>query len=204
MSLWNRCISDAKPGDAEHVFAVLDQNYSQPDRYYHTLDHIKASLTHLDNIREQSNQPDALEMAVWFHDAVYDSRATNNELQSAKLFARMANDNALRRFIDTVQRLIMVTVHPSRPESRDEEFMVDIDLLSFGLPWAQFIALGEFARQEFPHLSDREFDENELKFFELLADRPQFYFSDFFCDRYEAQARANLQKKIADLKTRTY
>jgi len=204
ISLWNRCVTRSGPDNAENVFAVLNQNYSLPDRHYHTFDHIKASLGHLDDVREQSNQPDALEMAVWFHDAIYDARAKDNELRSAELFVRVASKNVPKRFIDMVHDLIMVTVHPSEPKSGDEKLMVDIDLSSFGLPWPQFIALGELARKEFPHLSDREFHRNELEFFEMLGNRPQFYFSEFFRARYEAQARDNLERKIADLRSRVY
>ncbi len=203
ISLWNRCIPNAGTSSAQDVFSVLEGNYSRPERFYHTLGHIKACLKHLDAIRDQARDPDALEMAVWFHDAVYETGARDNELQSAKLFVELANKEAPARFVDKVRSLIMVTVHPSHPTDIDEKFMVDIDLSSFGLPWPQFLALGKLARKECAHMSDEEFDASELEFFEILASRPNFYYSEFFRTRYEAQARDNLARKIADLKRRT-
>src|SRR5579872_6892248 len=64
----------ASPPDVcEHVFAELVARYSRPERHYHTLTHIAAMLELL------PDTPPALALAVWFHDAIYDSRAADNE-----------------------------------------------------------------------------------------------------------------------------
>jgi predicted metal-dependent HD superfamily phosphohydrolase len=94
----------------------------------------------------------------------------------------------------------MMTAHPSKPTSVDEQFTVDIDLASFGLPWEVFIRLGELVRNEFPHLSDRDFESDQLQFFEELAGQPYFFFTDFFRSRYEAAAQSNLRRRITQLR----
>src|SRR5579883_1921950 len=63
------------PAEAYPAFDVLVAAYTAPERHYHNLDR-------LSNIVED---PAALYLAVWFHDAVYDSRAKDNEKRSGEL-----------------------------------------------------------------------------------------------------------------------
>ncbi|RVD62485.1 hypothetical protein EN750_21345, partial [Mesorhizobium sp. M7A.F.Ca.ET.027.03.2.1] len=57
--------------------------YRAPGRHYHNLSHIEAMLALAGDCRELLGDPQAIEAAIWFHDAVYDSKAKDNEAQSA-------------------------------------------------------------------------------------------------------------------------
>lgn len=59
--------------------------YEGRDRHYHNLAHIEAMLALAGEYRKLLGDPEAVEAAIWFHDAVYDSRAKDNEAQSAAL-----------------------------------------------------------------------------------------------------------------------
>lgn len=59
--------------------------YSEPHRHYHNFHHIADSLAEFDRARHLAREPLAVELAIWFHDTVYDTRAGNNEEQSAEL-----------------------------------------------------------------------------------------------------------------------
>lgn len=65
-----RSLGVTKPDEA--LFASLLERYAEPHRAYHTLDHIYSCLEHLNNVRELSEHPVQLTLAIWFHDAVYD------------------------------------------------------------------------------------------------------------------------------------
>ncbi|KKL22586.1 hypothetical protein LCGC14_2433980, partial [marine sediment metagenome] len=66
------------------MFVDLDRRYGDPARHYHGWPHIMACLEELD-LEPLSRDPRTLELAFWYHDAVYDSRAADNEQRSADL-----------------------------------------------------------------------------------------------------------------------
>jgi predicted metal-dependent HD superfamily phosphohydrolase len=58
--------------------------YSSPDRYYHNLTHIQDCLSVFDQTSSLVAHPKEVELAIWFHDAVYDTRRSDNEQKSAE------------------------------------------------------------------------------------------------------------------------
>ena len=195
-ALWSRCIGDG----AGEVFDELDALYREPHRRYHTAAHIEHCLGQLDLAAGRMDEPDAVEMALWFHDAIYDVPGPENELRSAELFAERAAGRGSEQFRSKVHRLIMATCHLDPPPATlDESFMVDIDLSSFGLPWEEFLRDSRAVRAELPHLTDDEFHPRQRKFLKSLASRPVFCFTEFFRDRHEARARANIERLCARL-----
>lgn len=190
-SLWSRCIG----AGAGEVFDELVALYAEPHRRYHTGAHIEYCLRQLDIAADRMDEPDAVEMAVWFHDAIYEIPGKDNELRSAELFAALAGERGSQRFRSRVYQLIMATVHlDAPPRTLDESFMVDIDLSSFGRPWEEFLSDSRAVRAEMAHLSDAEFYPRQRRFLESLAARSRFCFTDFFRERHEDRARRNIVK----------
>src|SRR5215469_15140333 len=83
--LWN---SIGAKGDAIVWYEKLAHAYGGPHRYYHNQQHIGDCLVEFDHARNLATQPEAVELAIWFHDAVYDPKASDNEEQSAELAER--------------------------------------------------------------------------------------------------------------------
>ena len=191
--LWERCIGEG----AGTAFDELDALYREPHRRYHTAAHIEHCLRLFDLAADRMDEPDAVEMALWFHDAIYDVPTEKNELRSAELFAARAGGRGEERFRSKVRRLIMATTHSEPPATLDESFIVDIDLSSFGLPWEEFLRDSIAVREEFPRVPDAEFYPRHRKFVESLVARPAFCFTEFFRDRHEARARENIERLFA-------
>ena len=195
-ALWSRCIG----AGARDVFDELDTLYGEPHRRYHTGAHIEHCLRQFDLAADRMDEPDAVEMAVWFHDAIYEISAKDNELRSAELFAAMAGRRGPEGYREKVRRLIMATTHlDPPPRTLDEEFMVDIDLSSFGRPWEEFLSDSREVRAELAHISDAEFYPRQKKFLESLAARSRICFTEFFRERHERRARENIAKLCAML-----
>ena len=195
--LWSRCIG----AGAGAVFDEIDTLYREPHRRYHTAAHIEHCLRQLDLAVSRMDEPEAVEMALWFHDAIYDIPTEENELRSAELFAARADGRGSEQFRSKVHRLIMVTTHRAPPATLDESFIVDIDLSSFGLPWEEFLRDSRAVRAEFARATDAEFYPRQKKFLESLAARPAFCFTEFFRDRHEARALKNIERLCAKLET---
>ena len=193
--LWERRIG----AGAAVVFDELDALYREPHRRYHTVAHIDHCLHCFDLAADRMDEPDAVEMALWFHDAVYGVPTQGNEQRSAELFAARAGARGEERYRSKVHRLIMVTEHREPPATLDESFIVDIDLSSFGLPWEAFLRDSRAVREEFAAVPDAEFYPRHRKFTESLLARPHFCFTEFFRERHEARARENIERLYAKL-----
>ena len=138
-------------------------------------------------------------MAVWFHDAIYDPRAPDNEQRSAELFVSLAGGDFEPAFARQVNKLILVTRHDRPPDSKAEKLVVDVDLSSFGLPWADFIRDSEAVRQEYAHLPDDRFHQYQVKFMCSLLARPVLYGTSYFHEHYENAARGNIRRYLESL-----
>ena len=65
------------------LFDQLDAAHKEPHRHYHTSDHISACLYAFDQVRELATRPTEIEIALWFHDSVYDTHRHDNEEKSS-------------------------------------------------------------------------------------------------------------------------
>ena len=195
-SLWCRCIGEGSGA----VFDEIEALYGEPHRHYHAAGHIEHCLRQFDLAADRMDEPDTVEMALWFHDAIYDVPGTENELRSAELFLELAAGRGSERFRRDVHRSIMATTHVDPPPAMlDESYVVDIDLSGFGLPWEEFLRDSRAVRAERAFLSDAEFYPRQKKFLESLAARPVFYYTVFFRERLEVRARRNIERLCARL-----
>jgi predicted metal-dependent HD superfamily phosphohydrolase len=202
-ALWFRCLA-SEPTTVETVYARLAEFYGEPHRHYHTLDHIQHCLREFDRAEALMEDPDAVELALWFHDAIYRPGASDNERRSAELFEQWSDGRAEPKFRRRVGDLIMITTHRELPSQADERFIVDIDLSGFGRSWDECEQDGRRIRAEYAHLSDEDYYPSQLRFLWSLQNRPSFFFTNFFRQRYERVACENVRRIIAELQARGY
>ena len=119
--------------------APLVARYSERHRAYHTLAHVLACLELARIVRPNLTQSGLVELALWYHDAVYRPRRSDNEEAIAQLATQ---ELALlpAASVAEVERLILATKHHSTPTDTDAKFLVDIDLAILGAPSPQFEA----------------------------------------------------------------
>ena len=112
--LWSRCGGR----DSAAVFAALADYYREPHRHYHTGGHINDCLARMDLAAGALGQSDGVELAIWFHDVIYESGAPDNEQRSADWFAEQAGGALSAAQIREVVGYIMSTVHCDEPGRR--------------------------------------------------------------------------------------
>ena len=202
-ALWQRCLIDGTADDSASIHRRLLDGYRETQRHYHTLEHIEHCLNMFDQCKSLASNPDALELAVWFHDVIFEPGRHDNEAQSAALYQQFsdgAHDTATRSLVD---RLIMATLHDGNLlQDNDAQYMVDIDLSSFGLSWEDFVHDSDNLRRENPHLGDCEYFHNQSRFQNALLQRERFFQSDFFSQRFEKQARDNVSRYLTIIESR--
>jgi len=199
VKLWHRCGDTSDAQTANRVYRVLHDHYSQPWRRYHTGAHLVHCFKYFDLASHLMDNADAVEMALWFHDVIYDAQASDNEKKSAELFMELSENVLADNFRRQVHGLIMITEHCNPPDHGDACYMVDIDLSSFSLPWDEFEADSRNVRAEFLHLSEEDYNRRQFRFLKRLMDRPYFYNSEFFRARCERQARSNLTRRLEQM-----
>lgn len=195
---WNQLWRSAGlTGDADVHFQALTQFYSAPDRYYHNLQHVAECLREFDVIRHEAKQPTAVELAIWFHDSIYDSHAHNNEEQSADLAREWLRDaQGDEQLIGLACELIMATRHVAAPEDTDARLMADVDLSILGQEENRFQQYEHQIRQEYLWVPETIFAAKRAEILEGFLARERIFFTEMFFERYEATARRNLLVSI--------
>lgn len=187
---------------APAAFEVLAAAYQHPERAYHNLGHIVACLEEFDRARAECEDPAAVEAAIWFHDAIYDPRRSDNEQQSADLAARVLREcGASDAFCDRVAVLILVTRHDRSPETPDARLIADVDLSILGKPIEVFDAYEHAIREEYRHVNEADFRAGRVKVLKHFLARDHLFATTAFRACYESTARANLARSIQRLTT---
>ena len=195
-ALWDRSRASNRGTDASAIWADLVDQFRRPNRHYHDETHIAHCLAELDGARNLIGNPDMVELALWFHDAIYEPGDHDNESRSAELFLGYARDALPEPLVRDVYDAILATVHREIPEKGNARFVVDIDLSSFGLPWPKFMADCHALRKEQIDVNDSEFYRSKRKFLRSLIDRNSIFVTPYFCQRYEDAARTNIQRYL--------
>lgn len=183
-----------------NTYTQICTAYSEPHRFYHTLEHIKACLTHLQNVERLATEPDHIALALWFHDAVYRPFSSNNEQQSADWAQRfLLGLNAPTTLITNVYRLIMATAHNCDPQNDDERLIVDIDLTILGTQPVIFAEFEQHIRNEYKRVPAIIYNRKRKQILHQFLAKPRLYYFNYFFDKFESQARNNLTNAIADL-----
>jgi predicted metal-dependent HD superfamily phosphohydrolase len=190
---------DPSPAAAE--LADLVRAYSEPGRYYHTLGHVAQVLATLAEHGRRADNPAALELAAWYHDVVYDSRAADNEERSAdhagRVLGRLGLDPAL---IAAVQGLIRDTkTHRPSGDAADSRLFLDADLAVLGAPEAEYNSYARAIRQEYAWVPEPVYRVRRQDVLRRFLGRPRIYLTDALFAEREQRARSNLAKEIRSL-----
>lgn len=187
---------------ADEMWLELQGRHAEPHRHYHTLTHVAAMLGLLDAHGERLSSPTAVFISAFFHDAVYDPRAADNELQSAELCVawlnRHVNDDAL---IAQVRELILATAgHMDAPDGGDIAWFLDADLAILGAVAHDYDAYATAIRREYDFVPEDQYRAGRLAILDGFLQSPRLYRTAVFAERFEGTARENLQREIQSLR----
>jgi predicted metal-dependent HD superfamily phosphohydrolase len=185
----------------EAIRHALTLRYQEPHRVYHGMGHVEAllqgQLAHRDLIRDQL----AVMLAIWFHDAVYDTHRQDNEAQSALLAGEMLQQaGADPALIDSVQRKVRATQHHDWTDGDpDSAVFLDLDLGILAAPAEAYDRYAQQVAQEWAWVPESAYRQGRAKVLQAFLDRPRIYFTPALCAKWEAAARGNLQRERASL-----
>ena len=186
------------PKEAENVLKDLLVRYSEPRRAYHNLLHI---VTMLDELEQLHADSPALTLAIWYHDAVYDPKAKDNEERSSQLAKVVISALCLPDSLgEQVCELVLATKHDEVPIEHDKQLLVDLDLMVLGKPEKVFDEYEAGIRIEYDWVSEPDFKKQRSRILQAFLDRPSIFVTESFRRRYESTAQKNLKRSIEQLR----
>jgi predicted metal-dependent HD superfamily phosphohydrolase len=188
------CWRTAAPPSSDALARALLDRWREPHRHYHTTAHLAAMLA---IVRPWP----VVELAVWFHDAVYDPRAAGNEEASAELAERsLPAIGAAPASVAEVARLVRLTAtHDPAPDDGAGALLCDADLSILAADPARYDAYTAAVRQEYGHVPDEPFRVGRAQVLRHLLGLPMLYRVVPERAEWEARARANLTRELSTL-----
>lgn len=194
-----------EPLIGETLKTELSALYRQPDRHYHGVAHIEALLALASEYQKYLSDPQAVEAAIWFHDAIYDSRRSDNEARSAALAAEKLASRVEPARLLRIVAMIEATATHALPDLSDEAakhdaaLFLDMDLSILGAPKTAFDSYEAAVRREYAWVDDKAWRSGRAAVLKKLLVRPHIFRTEAFRQRFEPDARKNIQRSIAAL-----
>lgn len=188
-----------------NLMADLRRRYAEPQRHYHTWAHVEALQGLFEEVRPKLADAVAMEAALYYHDAIYDPQAADNEAQSAILLRRDCAGLLTDESLEAAARLVEATASHLPPEGltgaalEDARLFLDMDLSILAAPWPAFSAYEAAIRWEYAHVEDSVFRQGRRHLLETFLKRERLFLSAHFSACFEAAARANLKRSLASL-----
>ena len=195
----------ARTGSGAAADALLAR-YAEPHRRYHTVEHLGEVLAWVDELAPLAADPVAVELAAWYHDAVYDAAAPagDSERRSADLAA--ADLTALGQpppLVAEVRRLVLLTAgHDVGADDRDGAVLADADLSILGSEPDRYARYVADVRAEYAHVPDEAWATGRTAVLVGFAARPRLFRTDVAQERLGGRARANLTWELDRLSRR--
>lgn len=191
---WQRTWAALGLSAPEGLMQKLMDAWAEPQRHYHSLQHLRECLALLEPELDLAQRPGEVELALWFHDAVYDPQGKANEERSAdRAVEALAQAGADSEVQERVRALIMATCHDAVPVDDDARLLVDIDLAILGADAARFAEYDAQVRAEYRWVPDQIYKAKRREVLAGFLARPAIYGTTRFRDRFEARAREHLQ-----------
>ncbi len=185
--------------------SALSRLYEAGDRHYHGLAHIEAMLALAGDYRALLHDAEAVEAAIWFHDAIYDSRAKDNEARSAAFAEKELAGRTGTNRIDRITAMIIATATHELPRLADESALrdaalfLDMDLSILGAEPSAFDAYERAVRREYGWVEEPMWRAGRGTVLTTFLARGHIFHTEEFRQRFEAQARHNMARSLEAL-----
>lgn len=192
---------ESKRTEAEELFKKIAEEYQAENRAYHNFEHIEKMLSFLQTYEQEIKDSRGVKLAAYFHDVVYDTKAKDNEEQSAQYaqnyLERLGIPDEIASHVLTLIR--STEKHEVVEGDSDSAIFLDADLAIFGSSEEEYDKYAAKIRQEYAWVSDDEYRSGRKKVLESFLNRPRIYFTEQTGKDLEEQARKNIERELEQL-----
>ncbi len=187
----------------------LQRRYAEPHRAYHAQSHIDAMLQAFHAEAGYLADPDAVELAIWYHDAIYDPAATDNEARSAALLRVEMSPLAAPALIEAAATMVEASASHTLPADlqaglrADTAAFLDLDMAILGAAPPDYDRYEQGIAAEYTPVHGADaFQRGRTVFLRAMLARDRLFLTERAHHRLDGAARANLQRALAGLEQR--
>lgn len=185
---------------ATNLWLEIFTKYSEPKRQYHTIAHLDAIINDLKEVRNNIEDWDTTLFAVFYHDIIYKASSNTNEADSAKLaMQKLSEIGYPSKKIAKCSHMILATKSHEQSEDSNTNFLIDADLAILGSGQYDYQEYSEQIREEYSIYPDFMYNNGRKKALQHFIQMERIYKTEYFFDKYENQARINLNNELEDL-----
>lgn len=201
LDAWAALISrHSRDPAANETGRALLAAWSEPHRSYHSVSHLRDVLAGVDELADLADDADAVRLAAWYHDCVYNGLPDDEERSALRAELDLSRLDVPAQLVDEVARLVRMTVsHDPARGDHNAEVLSDADLAALALPTEDYRRNTEAIRAEYAHIPDEVFRKGRRLVLQALLGGQGVYRTEPGRQRWEAAAQRNLRAELADL-----
>jgi len=176
---------------ADALGEALIAAWGEPQRRYHDQSHLTWLLEEADRRAALIRDPAFIGYAIWFHDAIYQPGAADNEPLSADWAREAISDAPLAARVAEV--IEMTKKHHEGDADGDAALFLDMDIAILGAPRAAYRAYAAGVRAEFAAFADALYAAGRGHFLDQQLALPRLFRTDVYQAELAEAARANME-----------
>ncbi|HLV45434.1 MAG TPA: hypothetical protein VKY32_00175 [Flavobacterium sp.] len=184
----------------EELWTEIEKNYSNPKRYYHTLQHLENIFIQLTEIKSEIQDWDTILFTLYYHDIVYNTAKSDNEEKSAVLAKkRLQQIHVQQEKIAFCVQQILATKSHIQTTNSDTNYFTDADLSILGQEWETYLSYLKNIKKEYAIYPDKIYNAGRKKVLKHFLNMDRIFKTDIFFNQFEAQAKKNLTNELNNL-----
>jgi predicted metal-dependent HD superfamily phosphohydrolase len=184
----------------EH-WTEIEKSYLNKKRFYHNLTHLENLYLQLSEVKGEIENWDCILFSLFYHDVIYNSLKSDNEERSAVLAeCRMKEVSVPQDLIDLRKKQILATKYHVKATEKDTNYFTDADLSIIGQPFEVYQEYFKAVRKEYSIFPDVVYKPGRKKVLNHFLAMERIFKTDFFYQKFEGQAKENLQMELSLLK----
>jgi predicted metal-dependent HD superfamily phosphohydrolase len=184
----------------KELWTEIEKNYSSKKRHYHTLEHLDNLLSQLTDVKSEIQNWETILFTLFYHDIIYNSIKSDNEEKSAEFAEnRMKQISVSNDKIELCKKQILGTKSHIKSTDSDTNYFTDADLSVLGQNWETYLLYCKNVRKEYSIYPTLVYNPGRKKVLNHFLSMDRIFKTDFFYDKFEIQAKQNLQQEIESL-----
>lgn len=185
---------------ANNLWLEIFTKYSEAKRQYHTIAHLEAMISNLNEVKEKIKDWDTTLFAVFYHDVIYKASSSSNEADSAKLtMERLSTIAYPANKIAKCANMILATKQHLTSEDNDTNFLLDADLAILGTSEEEYQKYKDQIREEYSVYPDFMYNSGRRKTMQQFLNRDTIYKTAYFINKFNQQAKNNIERELLEL-----
>ena len=197
--------SELNINTAKELWIDVCNLYSEPHRFYHTLNHIKEMLDLSKQYSSKLKNKTAVDLAIIYHDVIYKPMSKSNEEDSAAYFEEHFVSSVNPTLKNIVSNYIIETKKHSASESEDEDLklFIDFDMHILAVDREKYLVYAAQIRKEYCHVERSDYCSERAKFLQATAQSSSSIYASesYLHEGYDARAKDNLAFECAFLQS---